>query len=175
MRRQNPLSRSGPAIWSLLIGLSAVVIFALMIAAVSDGRTPANSLAQVTASLPPSVSDTPAPMPPNTPTSATPMPTDEPTATDVPTPDEQATWDYIATDDAQKIILATTAAYHASLIPTQAVWSTAFFEGASSQLVKEGYVIENGWRGNVNGTNVSIFAGVTGTWEKHFRDVEHNV
>jgi hypothetical protein len=162
MRRQNPLSRSGLAIWSLLIGLGAVVIFTLMIAAMSDGRTPASSLAQVTASLPPSVSDTPAPTPPNTPTSATPMPTEEPTPTDVPTPDEQATDNYIATVIAERQIILTTAAYLATTtLSTPVVGPTGIYDNqyVKAYLGKYGFDVENMWFGYVNGHHTNVYAG----------------
>jgi hypothetical protein len=155
--------RSDLATWSLLIGLSAVVIFALAITAISEGRTPANSLAQVTASLPPSASDTSAPTPPNTPTSATPIPTEEPTPTDVPTPDEQATEHYIATVLVQKQeVFATWQQFLTQQpLPTQEPWPTSISDDQTvkAQLGKIGYEIENAWFGNVNGHNVSIYAG----------------
>jgi hypothetical protein len=142
------------ALWPLLIGLSAVIVFGFAIVALSNSSTPANSLAQATMSLPP-------PTPPATPATGTPLPTDAPTATDVPTPDEQATWDYIATDDAWSQILLVTSAYLATTMPTEAPWPTALVENPNGEniLAKEGYVIENGWFGSVGGMNVSIYAG----------------
>jgi len=138
--------------WPMLIGLSTTVVFGLVIAALSNSSTPANGLAQATMSLPP-------PTPPVTPATGTPLPTDAPTATDVPTPDEQATWDFIATDDAWGQILRITATYLGSQIPTRAIWTPEIFAGTNEILAKEGYVIENGWSGSVDGVNISIYAG----------------
>jgi len=155
--------RSDPAIWPLLIGLGAVVIFTLVIVVTSDNRMPASRLAQVTASFPPLASATPVPTPSNTPTSATATRTEEPTATDIPTPDEQATEHYVATVLAHKQdVFATWQQFLIqNSLPTEAPWPTHLSENPNGEnlLSKYGYVIENGWGGNVNGINMSIYAG----------------
>lgn len=142
------------SLWPLLIGLVVVLVFVLVITVVSNSDTPASSLAQATVSLPP-------PTPPTTPATGTPVPTDAPTPTDVPTPDEQATWDFIATDEAWGQILRITADYLGSQIPTQEARPTNITDHiqVKAHLGKYGYAIENAWFGNVNGNNLSIYAG----------------
>ncbi len=151
--------------WPLLIGLVAVTILALVVAVASSGSFPASDLAQVTASLPPPASDTSAPQatPPEPPPTGTPVFTDVPTATDVPTPDDQATENYVATVLAHKQdVFATWQQFLTqNPLPTEVPWPTHLSENPNGEnlLGKYGYVIENGWGGNVNGINTSIYAG----------------